>query len=271
MTSVARRSIPDTFAALRAKKQIALMPFIAAGYPDLMTTREILPALEAGGADLIEIGIPFSDPIADGPVIQEAFTASLARGTKVSDVLNVVRDVRGKLSIPLVAMVSYSIVFRYGIERFGADAVSAGFDGVILPDLPPPEAQGVCEKLWNKGLLTTLLTAPTTSPERRRTIAELSTGFAYYMSISGITGERDALPADIASNVQAIRAVSDRPVCVGFGISQPKHLKQLTGVADGAIVGSAFVRRIKQHAPQGCAAVTSAVEQYCRELLSEVR
>src|SRR3954469_4919440 len=152
--------IDSTFAALRERKHLALMPFIPAGYPDLATTAALFPAMEKAGANLIEIGIPFSDPIADGPIIQAAFTAALAKGLKLADVFDTVRQARPKVTIPLVAMVSYSIVYRYGLDRFLADPKRAGFDGLILPDLPPPEAAGVCAKVQAGGLATTLLVAP---------------------------------------------------------------------------------------------------------------
>src|SRR6185437_15771739 len=170
MTTSVRRSIAQTFEDLRARGQIALVPFLPAGFPDLQTTVACLPALESGGANVIEIGFPFSDPIADGPVIQEAFTAALTKKLKVSDVFAAVAQVRPTLSVPLVAMVSYSIVFRYGVEKFSTDARAAGFDGMIVPDLPPPEAQNVCGKVRDAGLDTVLLVAPTTAPERRSEI-----------------------------------------------------------------------------------------------------
>src|SRR5258706_7928642 len=219
--------IASTFAALRAKGQLALMPFIPAGYPDLATTAALLPALEHAGANLIEIGIPFSDPIADGPTIQAAFTAALAKGLKLADIFQTVRQTRPKVSIPLVAMVSHSIVYRYGVERFAADAKSAGFDGLIIPDLPPPEAAAVCAKVQAAGLATSLLVAPTTSESRRKEIAALSTAFIYYLSVSGITGERDRLPENIAANLRQLRSIAKGPVCVGFGISKPEHLAEL--------------------------------------------
>jgi tryptophan synthase alpha chain len=178
-TVAARKSIADTFAQLRAKKQTAYMPFVPAGYPDLATTRKLLPALEAAGASIIEIGIPFSDPIADGPIIQEAFTAALAKKLKLADVFAAVKTVRGQVSIPLVAMVSYSVAYRQGIERFAATMKDAGFDGLILPDLPPPEAEKVVDTIQSAGLDTILLVAPTTPPQRRKEIARLSSGFIY--------------------------------------------------------------------------------------------
>lgn len=265
------RSITQTFADLRKQNRIGLVPFIPAGFPDLDTTAAGLTALETGGASLIEIGIPFSDPIADGPIIQEAFTAALAKKIKVKDVFAMVRSVRASLSIPLVAMVSFSVVFRYGIERFSADAKAAGFDGLILPDLPPPEAEAVCAKVRAAGLETTLLVASTTSESRRKEIASLTSGFIYYLSVAGITGERDQLPADLAANIRQLRGLTDRPICVGFGIHKPRHLTQLKGVADGAIVGTPFVRRMKQHAGDSPQAIAKIVREYAEDLLCEIR
>ena len=267
MTTSPRCSIRQVFAPLRAENRIALMPFIPAGYPDLPTTEAALPALEAAGANLIEVGFPFSDPIADGPVIQESFTVALSKKLKIADVFETVARVRGNVSIPLVSMVSYSIVFRYGVDRFVATAKQAGFDGLILPDLPPPEARAICERVWAGGLDTVLLVAPTTSPQRRAEIAKLSSGFVYYLSVSGITGERDQLPPDLAENVRQMKGLTDRPVCVGFGISKPAHVAQLRGIADGAIVGSALVKRMKGRLNDGPAALAAEVGKLMRELI----
>ena len=242
------------------------MPFIPAGYPDLQTTAAVLPALESAGADLIEIGFPFSDPIADGPAIQEAFSEALAKKLKVGDIFKTVATARAGVSIPLVAMVSYSIVYRYGADRFFADAKAAGLDGLILPDLPPPEAETVCRAVWDAGLATILLIAPTTTAARRKEITRLSTGFVYYLSVSGVTGERSALPADLAANVAAVKQLTDKPVCVGFGLHTAGQVADLAKVADGAIVGSAFVTRMKRAAAGGPDAVAVVVAAYCREL-----
>jgi len=266
-TRAKRRSISQAFQETKAAGQIGLVPFIPAGYPDLATTAALLPALERAGATVIEIGFPFSDPIADGPVIQEAFVDSLSRKIKVADVFATVAKIRDQVSLPLVGMLSYSIVFRYGISQFVKDAKSAGFDGLILPDLPPPEAQRVCEQVRAGGLDTILLVAPTTTPQRHAEIARLSSGFVYYLSVSGITGERDQLPADLAENVRQLKSVTALPVCVGFGISQARHVSQLAPVSDGAIVGTAFVRRITAHRNEGPQAIAQAVENYARELL----
>jgi tryptophan synthase alpha chain len=266
-----RLSIVQTFASLREKRRIALMPFIPAGYPDLETTALVLPALEAGGANLIEVGFPFSDPIADGPVIQEAFTKALTRKLRLADIFATIAAVRPRISVPLLAMVSYSIVFRYGVQRFAADSKRAGFDGVIIPDLPPPDAQAACDTIRQAGLDTVLLVAPTTTPQRRQAIAELSSGFVYYLSVSGTTGERDQLPPDLRGNIQALKAMTSRPVCVGFGIYKPEHVAQLQHLADGAIVGSAVVRRMAENEAAGPRAIAASVESYCRDLVSLVR
>lgn len=247
------------------------MPFVAAGYPDLATTAAVLPAMEAAGASLIEIGIPFSDPIADGPTIQAAFTEALAKKLKVQEIFRTIAEVRPKVSIPLVAMVSYSIVFRYGLERFLKEMKAAGFDGLILPDLPPPEAQRVCDSIRAAGIDTILLVAPSSTPQRRREIARLSSGFVYYLSVAGITGERDKLPTDLAANVAELKSLTDRPVCVGFGIHKAEQVADLAKMADGAIVGSAIVKRMTRHTAEGPAGIAKAVGEYCRELLRLVR
>lgn len=263
--------IADTFAELKSKNHIAMMPFVAAGFPDLDTSLKVITSLQEAGANLIEVGFPFSDPIADGPVIQEAFTHALAKGLKVADIFKGISQIRTQLRIPLVAMVSYSIVFRYGVQKFATDAKSAGFDGILIPDLPPPEAQKTCDQVKSAGMDTVLLVSPSTTPERRKLIASLCTGFVYYLSVAGITGERDKLPADMEKNVRELKSLTSVPVCVGFGIHKPEHMKQLSAFADGAIVGSAFVRRMQQYLNEGTPAVLSASASYCKDLLSEVR
>ena len=256
--------------ALRAGRDspagIALVPFVPAGYPTLAATAAALAAVASPGvADVVEVGLPFSDPIADGPTIQAAFHYALTRGLKVADVLGAVASVRGDLAAPLVSMVSYSIMFRYGPARFVADLKAAGFSGLILPDLPPPEAQAVVDAVRGGGLDTVLLIAPTTPPRRREQIVRLCSGFVYYLSVSGTTGERDAVPADVAENVRAIKGMTDVPVCVGFGIGRPSHVASLRGIADGAIVGSALVKRMAT-AGDDAPAVARAAADFCREL-----
>jgi tryptophan synthase alpha chain len=262
------RSIRQTFDDLRTRGHIGLMPFVPSGYPDLQTTAACLVGAERGGASVLEVGVPFSDPIADGPVIQEAFSAALAKKLTVEQTFETIASVRGKLSIPLVSMVSYSIVFRYGVSRFVKASREAGFNGLILPDLPPPEAEKICDIVQSGGLDTILLIAPTTSPERREEIARLTSGFIYYLSISGITGERDKLPSDLEANLHQLRELTDKPVCVGFGISRPDHVAQLQGKADGAIVGSGIVRRMKEYLSDGAQVIGTQIENYTRDLLS---
>jgi tryptophan synthase alpha chain len=242
---------------------IALLPFVAGGYPDLATSSSILASLDLPGIGACEVGFPFSDPIADGPVIQEAFNDALTHGFKTAHLFESLADAKASIRKPLTAMVSYSIVFRYGVERFLKDAKNAGFAGVLIPDLPPPEADTVCSQIAEAGLESVLLVAPTTTPARRERIAKLCTGFVYYLSVSGITGERTTLPADLAQNVRQLRSMTDVPICVGFGISTREHVLQLKDVAHGAIVGSAIVKRVKQ-AGAGAAA---SVRSYCAELI----
>lgn len=264
-------SIEQTFTALREKQQLAFMPFVTAGYPSLDLLETLLPALEKSGANLIEIGFPFSDPIADGPVIQESYTHALAKKIRVADVFAAIKKAKPKVGIPLVAMVSYSIIYRFGLDAFCRTALDAGISGLILPDLPPPEAKGICEKINALDLKTILLVAPTTPLLRRKEIAQLCTGFIYYLSVTGITGARSALPADITDSLKQLRSASDRPICVGFGISKPEHLQQLKSHADGAIVGSAIVRQIKERAGESQEMIAKGVAAYCEGLLTGVR
>jgi tryptophan synthase alpha chain len=260
-------SISETFAGLKGQGRIGLVAFIPAGYPNLETTVASIHALQDNGASVIEIGFPFSDPIADGPVIQEAFTVALANKLKIADIFKSIASTKPTLKVPLVAMVSYSIVFRYGIEKFAAEANAAGFSGMIVPDLPPPEAQSVSGKIRSAGLDTILLIAPTTSPERRKEIADFCTGFIYYLSVSGITGERAHLPPDLEKSVRHLKSLTDRPVCVGFGIHQASQIQQLAKVADGAIVGTAYVRRMKEHLGEKAEKIAEVLGGFSRELV----
>jgi tryptophan synthase alpha chain len=262
-----RKTIAESFAALKGRG-IGLVPFLPAGYPDLETTANTLVAIDAAGPAAIEIGFPFSDPIADGTTIQAAFTAALSHGIKVAEVFSMIRKVSGQISAPLVGMLSYSIVYRFGPEKFFADANNAGLDGLIIPDLPPPEAEKVCSQVRAAGLDTILLVAPTTMPDRRREIVRLCSGFVYYLSVSGITGARDELPPDLADNVKSLRSMTDLPVCVGFGISHPKHIVALSKLADGAVVGSAIVKRMTDLLPDKRSEIPQSIGEYCQSLVS---
>jgi tryptophan synthase alpha chain len=221
------------------------MPFITAGYPDLQSTREILRDIEGRGVRICELGIPFSDPIADGPVIQASYTAALAGGVTLAGIFEAVRSYRrdgGKMA--LLAMVSYSIVFRHGVERFCADASEAGFDGLIVPDLPMGQEDVFPSIAEAAGLCNVMLIAPSTPEDRKVAIAKQSTGFVYYISVAGITGERTKLPQETISAVAELEKHTETPICVGFGISNAQTVTEVCKVADGAIVGSAIIHRI---------------------------
>jgi tryptophan synthase alpha chain len=265
-----KRSLADSFASIRAKG-IGLVPFVPAGYPDLPTTAAILEALDSPRIAAIEVGFPFSDPIADGPIIQQAFTDALAKKIKVHQILEMAASVSARVTAPLVAMLSYSIVYRYGPRKFFADLRSAGFSGIIIPDLPPPQAEATCREIRAADLDTIFLVAPTTPLQRRRQIVDLCSGFVYYLSVSGITGTRDQLPADLLQNVRQLKEMTKLPICVGFGISKPEHLAMLASAADAAIVGSAIVRKITESASGGAQAVADSVAKFCKDLLADPR
>lgn len=252
----------------RSGEKISVLPFLAAGYPTLDATVESVRALDRiAGVGAIEIGFPFSDPIADGPVIQEAFNDALKSGVSSRRVFEALGVLRGKISVPLVAMVSYSIVFRYGPERFVLDAKEAGFSGILVPDLPPPEADVFCALVRREGLETVLLVAPTTTPERRQQIVKLCSGFVYYLSVSGVTGERTSLPTDLVEKVRGLKGATKVPVCVGFGIGKREHVEQLEGLADGAIVGSAIVRKMREHRDASATTIAGEVEKLVKTLV----
>ncbi len=252
----------QTFDTARKNSQKLLCPFITAGYPSLEATPHLLLAAQKGGAGIIEIGIPFSDPVADGPVIQGSYTHALLQGTTINNSLAAIAAARKLgVTIPLVAMVSFSIIFKRGTAEFAKACADHGIDGLIFPDVPLEEAPAIVEAIRNAGLRSTLLVAPTSPPPRRAAIAKLCDGFIYYLSVSGITGERTSLPPDIAPNVAELRSVTDVPICVGFGISTPAHVREVTRVADGAIVGSALIRRLAK-------VLTGTVETQAQETQS---
>lgn len=244
-----------------------LCPFLTAGYPSMEATPELMLAVERCGGGVIELGIPFSDPVADGPVIQASYTHALGRGATVAQALETVAAARKSgLKIPVVAMVSFSIIFKRGTEAFAKACRDHDLDGLILPDVPLEEAPAIAEAVRASGLKTCLLVAPTSAPQRRAAIARLCDGFVYYLSVSGITGERRALPTDIGSNIAALRAVTEAPICVGFGISTAEQVRAVTEFADGAIVGSALVRRLAATVDAGIRAQSQAVGTFVAEL-----
>jgi len=240
--------IKNTFNRLKKKNETALIPYLMAGDPDLATTKALILEMEKAGADIIEIGAPFSDPLADGPTIQKAALRSLKNHTSIADVLGLVADVRKESTIPLILMTYYNLIFKYGEERFAADAVAAGLDGLILPDLPPEEAETLMSLAKKAGLDTIFLLAPTSTDDRIKLVAKVSQGFVYYVSLAGVTGTRTGLQQSIAESIQKIKTITNKPVAVGFGISTPEHAAQVAHWgADGVIVGSALVAVIEKN------------------------
>jgi tryptophan synthase alpha chain len=227
-----------------------LLPFITAGYPSLDITAQLLPALADAGGAIIEVGIPFSDPIADGPVIAASMHDALLAGCTPELAFAAVDRVRPDVKAALAAMVSYSIVERMGVQQFTARAAGAGFDGLIVPDIDMDDAPALRESCDAAGLACTLLVAPTSSTERVKRIASYCSGFVYALARAGITGERTEAP-DAAPLVKRIRACTAQPVCVGFGISTPDHVKSVCQYADGAIVGSSLVKRMQAAVQEG--------------------
>lgn len=257
--------ITTAFAHSKAANRGALMPYITAGDPNLETTLEILQALERTGADLVELGIPYSDPLADGPVIQQAAARALEAGTKVAAIAETIRQYRaGGGTLALVIMTCYNPILRYGPQQFCQDFAAAGADGVLVTDLPPAGSQQWSEWTAAAGLATVFLVAPTTPPERIHMATERTTGFVYAVSRAGVTGARTDLPADLEQLVANIRAKTDRPIAVGFGISNPEHVRTVCRLADGAVVGSALVKVIATNADSP--ALIAQVEQFAREL-----
>ncbi len=220
------------------------MPFITAGDPNLEATTDIIKELTARGVDLIEVGFPYSDPIADGPVIQASYTRALEAGIKLDNIFAAIKSLDD--APPLVAMVSYALVFRTGLQAFVARAKDAGFAGMIVPDLPGDEATEFAEVTKANGVDLIQLVAPTSTAERTKKILSTCSGFVYCIAVSGITGERSGIQPELIEHLKSLRSQTDLPLAVGFGISQPEHVNPLRGVAEGVIVGSAIVRRISE-------------------------
>jgi len=240
--------IDETFKALREQRRVAFIPYVTAGDPDADATVDVAVALHDSGADLVELGVPYSDPLADGPTIQDAFTRALSGGFRLADTFGVARRIRESTDVPLLAMVSYSLVYRYGCERFVTDAQASGIDGAIVPDLTVEDGTEFLDLAASRDFATVMLVAPTTEPDRERAIVERSTGFIYCISVVGITGARESLPPELSDHLARLRKLTDKPICVGFGVSRPEHVKMVARDADGVIVGSAIVKLIAQHA-----------------------
>jgi tryptophan synthase alpha chain len=265
--------IDSLFARLRATGRKAFMPFLTAGDPDVAGTVHLARALARAGASLLELGFPYSDPVADGPVIQASYTRALDRGIRFDDMLACGRQAAaapeltgGK--VPVVAMLAYSLIHRRGAQTFLDQAAKAGFSGAIVPDLPLEEAADLARLAAERDFSLIQLVTPTTPRERARAIARLSTGFLYCVSVAGITGTRDRLPDELLAQLTWLRQETDLPLCVGFGISKPEHVRTLREVADGIIVGSAIVRQVEQSRP--LAQTAAAIAELARSLAAEL-
>jgi len=241
-----------------------LLAYLTAGDPAPDRTAGLVEALVRGGADLIELGVPFSDPIADGPVIQRAGERALKAGTTLGSVLDIAAEIRRRSEVPLLLFTYLNPVLRYGLERLAADAARQGIDGCLLTDASVDEAQDYAAAMHRHGLDTVFLAAPTSTPRRLELVARYSTGFIYLVSRTGVTGEREQLSDSVAPMVRAVRGVTDLPLAVGFGISRPEHVAELARQVEAVVVGSAFVRLIERHA--GNSSLEIQLERFTREL-----
>ncbi len=261
--------LDETFARLRARGARALLPYFMAGDPSLADTRRLLIEAARRGADVVELGVPFSDPLADGPVIQRAGTRALAGGATVARVLETVAGLRAEIDVPIVLLTYYNPVLAFGLKAFARTAVDAGVDGAIVADMPPEESDLLGTEATAAGLDLVYMVAPTSTVARVRLIARKSRGFIYVVSLTGVTGERQQLPADMATQIAAIRRETAMPVCVGFGISTPAQVATVGRVADGAAVGSAIVRLVESRA--GSPTLVDDVGKFIAELKAPLR
>jgi tryptophan synthase alpha chain len=263
-------AIDEVFFNCSREGRAAFIPFLMAGDPDLNATGEYLDALAAGGADIIELGVPFSDPIADGPVNQRAATRALAAGTKLSGILQLVARQRDRLNVPIVLFTYFNPIHARGVERFAEQAAASGVDGVLCVDLPPEEGErDFIPALREQGVDTIFLLSPTSTRDRVSKVGGASTGFVYYVSRTGVTGERTALATDLVRDVKRLRKRLDQPVAVGFGISTPQQVAAVGDIADGVVVGSALVRLIEEES--GNPGFPGVLEERVRELSAPLR
>ncbi|HEY9630254.1 MAG TPA: tryptophan synthase subunit alpha [Coleofasciculaceae cyanobacterium] len=261
-------SVSGCMDALRDRGQCALIPFITAGDPDLETTAKALELLDRSGADLIELGVPYSDPLADGPVIQAAATRALERGTRLEDILSMLKNLSPRLKSPIILFTYYNPILNRGVETFLQDIAAAGVSGLVVPDLPLEEVEGLLQVATRVGIEIILLVAPTSPKARLEAIAQHSQGFIYLVSVTGVTGIRTEIQSRVQDLLTELHGVTDKPIGVGFGISQASQAKQVREWgADAVIVGSAFVKRLAEGSPdQGL----QAIETFCRSLKAAV-
>jgi len=239
--------IEEKFRELRERNQKALITFITAGDPSLSVTEKLVYEMEKAGADIIELGVPFSDPLADGPTIQASHLRALEGEVSAKDVFRLITKIRKKSKIPIALLVSYNLLISYGVDRFLESASRSKVDGLIVPDLPPEEAiylKGIAKA---EGIDTVFLVAPTSTEKRIKDVSEASTGFIYLVSLTGITGARKEISTEVKDLAEKLRAKTDKPIAVGFGISKPEHVKEICKIADGAIVGSAIIKVIENN------------------------
>jgi len=261
--------VSERFQELQARRQCALIPFVTAGDPDLQTTAQVLRVLDASGADFIELGVPYSDPLADGPVIQAAATRALQRGVTLNQVLDVVRAVVPEINAPIILFTYYNPILNRGIDSFMADLAAAGVAGLVVPDLPLEEIETLLTAARAVAIDVTLLVAPTSPPERIQAIAQQAQGFIYLVSVTGVTGMRTEIQSRVKDLLDTLKQSTDKPIGVGFGVSGPDQAKQLKDWgAHGVIVGSAFVKRLHQENRQ---VALSEVKQFCRELKAAIQ
>jgi tryptophan synthase alpha chain len=261
--------IGEMFHRCRSEQRKAFVAYITAGDPNPDATASLVLALERGGADLIELGVPFSDPIADGPVIQRASERALRAGTKLPHILEIVREVRSRSEIPLLLFSYLNPLLRYGFEKLARNAAGAGVDGVLLTDLCVEESEEPVRKLREENLDTVFLAAPTSTEHRLRLVAQRSSGFIYLVSRTGVTGEQISLSENTVPLIRKMRAHTDLPLAVGFGISTPEQVAEVASVADGVVVGSALVRHIETHAAE--TGLASHLETFTRRLTAPLR
>jgi len=258
-----------TFAALRERGERALVPYFTAGDPSLSVTGTLVHEAARRGADVVELGVPFSDPLADGPVIQRATQRALRAGVTLPRVLELVRELRAETAVPLVLLTYYNPLLAFGLKAFCLTAVECGIDGVIVADLPPEESEPLRVLAEPAGLDLIHLVAPTSTPDRMRTIARVSRGFLYMVSLTGVTGARAELPVELSQHLRTLRGVTTKPICVGFGISTPAQAEAVGRVADGVIVGSAIVELIERYA--GSSELVSRVGDFIASLKEPLR
>jgi tryptophan synthase alpha chain len=258
-TNASPSRIAQKFAALSQAGELGIVAYITAGDPSLDATEKIVLAAAQGGADVIELGVPFSDPVADGPTIQRASERALAAGTTLAGVIDLVRRIRAKSEVPLVLFSYFNPMLQMGLSKFAQAAAEAGVDGVLATDLTPEEAQDYRQALATNHLDAIFLVAPTTTDDRLKAIADASSGFLYLISRNGITGAQNDLPADLPALVRRVRKFTRLPIGVGFGISQPTHVTVLGGIADAAVVGSALMAEVeKAQSPVAAAQAVAA-------------